>query len=83
MINEVFGELETSKPQPQIKILYISLHEISIRDKVEKAKIPYDTMETDILLEPIIISDLIGDNNFFSVLQADKKSAWNLTGKIL
>ena len=83
MINEVFGELETSKPQPQIKILYISLNEISIRDKVEKAKIPYDTMETDILLEPIIISDLIGDNNFFSVLRADKKSAWNLTGKIL
>jgi hypothetical protein len=38
MINEVFGELETSKPQPQIKILYISLNEISIRDKVEKSK---------------------------------------------
>ncbi len=81
IIDGVFGKLESTKPE--IKILYISLNYISIEEKAEKAKIPYNIQGTNVILKPIIISEIISDNNFIKTLPLEKQSAWERTRNIL
>jgi hypothetical protein len=73
--------LESTKPE--IKILYISLNDISIEEKVEKAKKRYNIQGANVILKPIIISKIISENNFIKTLPMEKQSAWERTRNIL
>ena len=79
IIDDVFKKLESAKAKT--KILYISLHKIE--DKMENAQIPDGLQYKDFLLKPIILSDMIDDDDFIKKLSPEKQSAWKKTTDII